>query len=206
LRLALLLRELLRFAELLLRSPPRMVRLLALLVLRPLSFAIINPSMSVSIIWETGLKRLNKQQERGFAPDDARFVPAWRGSAQRVSPFLGLFIGVELANERVDASCELGKKSDFVPGAAVAFRDDDRINENWNDDALGIIKLRKSPKLRERFAPRCKGIRKRFSPSDAPGHHFNSRKEKKDMPFARGWKPPSPRYRTVSALTAGEPS
>ena len=79
LRLLLLLRLVfLRFAELLLRSPPCMLLRLWLLLLRSLFLGMIGSFRSTSVRGME-LKRVNQQQERELAADAAPFI--------RKSPF-----------------------------------------------------------------------------------------------------------------------
>ena len=91
-----------------------------------------------------------------------------------------------------------------MPRSAIAFGDDDRVDQHRHDDAFGIVELGQLAQLGERLAPRREGIRKRLGPSDMPCHLPDSRLRHQDMPFAAGWKPSLPLGRSDSAQTAGE--
>src|SRR3954468_380272 len=119
------------------------------------------PTRSRLRTWRTCLN------ERGRPPcaDGGRDFSACLGCGERLRPLLRLFDRVELADEYVDAPRQLGKKSDFVPSAAVAFGNDDRIDQDWYDDALRVVELHQRAQLVHRLATRSEGIRKRLSSS-----------------------------------------
>jgi hypothetical protein len=67
-------RELLRFAELLLRSPPCILRFQSLFVLRSLSLGMVESSRCWSPLQGMHQKRLGSAGGQGFAVERARFI------------------------------------------------------------------------------------------------------------------------------------
>ncbi len=124
------------------------------------------------------------------------------GCGDRLGPLLRLFVSIELADQRVDASRQLGQEGDLVSSASIAFSNDDRVDKNRDDEALRIIELCNAAKLRKRFAPCRKRVRERFGPSNAPRHSPISLDLGKNMPLAEIGKWTPALQRSVSALTA----
>ena len=79
-----------------------------------------------------------------------------------------------VAPERVDAASQLGEKAHLVPGAAIALRHQDCIEEDRDNQAFRIVELGNCPQPIERLAACGLGIRKRFGSPDEPVHDTDS--------------------------------
>src|SRR6476469_3439824 len=108
-----------------------------------------------------------------FEPTGRRLSPLLR-SGDGLRPFLRLFYSVELADQRIDAASELGEKGDFVAGSAVAFRHQDSVDQDGNDEAFGVIDLLQAAQLRQCLVTGRNRISHRLGTTDKPRHSFTS--------------------------------
>src|SRR5690349_22362273 len=76
---------------------------------------------SVPALRGAGVKTLKAAVRAGISRPNGSLYRGSSGRVQRMCPFLGLFIGVELTNERINAPRQLGKEGDLVPRAAIAL-------------------------------------------------------------------------------------
>ena len=76
----------------------------------------------------------------------------------------------QLAQQRVDAVRQLGDEGDLVTRAAKGLDQQQSVDQDRHDQALGIVELSAIPQLGERLLPRALRIRYGFGAANQPTH------------------------------------